>query len=148
MTFAEKRQLRSCKRHELSTHHEIPLDKVQLLRKAFLGCIPSSTLDLIIVIVQASDVTSRKFGNFASWSPDTTANIENLHSLLDANGVGKIMLMSGNGLSKRFSICKSAKVERLAPSILVKVGYEVIIARSTSTRRTDRAFRQLTVESM
>lgn len=86
------------------------------------------TVDLVVVVVQTGDVCAGELGNLSCRSTDTTANIKNLHALLDANLVCKIVLMAGNGLVEGLANGETAEVERLAPAELVDVGGKVVVA--------------------
>lgn len=69
------------------------------------------TLDLVIIVVEASDVASGELSDLAGRSADTAANIENLHSLLDANAVGQIVLVASDSLVERLALGEAAEVE-------------------------------------
>ena len=109
-------------RVRIRAYHEVTLDKVQLLGEAFLHSIVSSTINLVVVVVEAGDVSAGKFGNLTSRTTDTAANIEDLHALLNAYRVRKVVLMASDGLAEGFVVGEAAKVEALAPTILVEVG--------------------------
>lgn len=87
-----------------------------------------STLNLVVVVVKTSDVGASELGDLASGTTNTATDIENLHALLDANLVSKVVLMAGNGLVKGLALGESAEVERLAPAILVEIGSKVVVA--------------------
>lgn len=101
------------------THHEVALDKGQLLGEALLGSVVGSTLDLVVVVVQAGDVGTSELGNLTSRATDTAADIENAHVLLDADLVGEVVLVAGNGLVEGLAEGVAAEVEGLAPTVLV-----------------------------
>jgi len=83
---------------------------------------------LVVVIIQASDVGAGELGNLSGRATDATAHVQHPHALLDVDLMGKVVLMPGNGLVKRLAVRKAAEVEGLAPSVLVDVGREVVIA--------------------
>ncbi len=87
-----------------------------------------STVNLVVVVVETGDVRIGELGNLARRSADTTANVQHLHALLDADLRGKVVLVAGNGLVERLAGGESAEVEALAPSVLVDVGGEVVVA--------------------
>jgi hypothetical protein len=87
-----------------------------------------STVDLVVVIVETSDVSTGKLGDLTGRATYTTANIENLHALLHAHAVGKVMLMTGDSLVEGFAVGEAAEVEGLAPAIFVEIGCQVIVA--------------------
>lgn len=69
-----------------------------------------------------------ELGDLASRATNTATNVKDSHALLDANRMREIVLMPGNSLVERLAIREFAKVEGLAPSILVNVGGEVVVA--------------------
>jgi len=71
-----------------TTHHEIPLDKFQLVREPFLSRICSRTLNLVVVIVEAGNMSASKLCNLARRAANTAANIKHAHAILDADVVG------------------------------------------------------------
>jgi 4-hydroxy-3-methylbut-2-enyl diphosphate reductase IspH len=103
------------------------------VRQAFLLCIPRSTLNLVIVIVQANNIDARKLDNLASRAAHTASHIENTHVIAQAHLVRKVVFMTGNGLIERFTVSKAAKMEALAPAVLVEVGCEVIVMSGQSS---------------
>jgi hypothetical protein len=114
---------------DTATYHEVALDEFQLVGQTLLESVVGGTLDLVIVVVQTGNVSTGELGNLAGRAADTTTNVEDLHSLLDADAVGKIVLVTGNGLAERFAVGEAAEVERLAPAVFVQIGGEVVIAR-------------------
>ena len=110
------------------TYHEVTLDKVELVRKALLGGIMRRTFDLIVVVVQAGDMASGELGDLTGGATNTAPDVEHPHTLLDANRVREVVLVAGNGLVERLAVGEAAEVEGLAPSILVEVGREVVVA--------------------
>ena len=88
-----------------------------------------STVDLVVIVVEAGDVSTRELGNLTGRATDTTADVENLHSLLDPHAVGEVVLMASNGLVEGFAVGEAAEVEGLAPAILVEVGCQVVVAK-------------------
>lgn len=109
-------------------YHKVTLDVSQLVRKLLLLCVVNRTVNLVVVVVQTGDVCAGEFGDLSCGSADTAANIKDLHALLDANLVCKVVLMTGNGLVEGLADGETAEVERLAPSELVDVGGKVVVA--------------------
>lgn len=109
-------------------YHEVSLDVGQLVRKLLLLCVVDRTVNLVVVVVQTGDVCAGELGDLSCGSADTAANIKDLHALLDANLVCKVVLMAGNGLVEGLADGETAEVERLAPSELVDVGGKVVVA--------------------
>ena len=65
--------------------------------------------------------------DFAGWSSNTTANIEDIVSIFDTNPRGEIVLVASNGLVERFTVGETAEVEGLAPAIFVEICSEVVV---------------------
>ena len=105
--------------------------------KALFLSITSSTLNLIVVIVQTSDVSTGELGNFSSRATNATSHVEDLVSVFDANLGCEVMFVAGNGLVETLAIREAAKVEGLAPAIFIKIGGEVVITRYCQKRRVD-----------
>lgn len=99
------------------------------MRQALLFGIGSSTLNLVIVVVQTSDVSTGELCNLPGRSSNTTANVKNSVSILDANFGSEVVLVAGNGLVEPLSIGETAEMEGLAPAILVEIGCEVVVTR-------------------
>lgn len=97
------------------------------------------TINLVVIVVQAGDVGTGELGDLAGRTADTAADIEDLHSLLDANAVGKIVLVTGDGLLERLAMGKAAEMERLSPSVLVQISGEIVVASQerSETSSTD-----------
>lgn len=113
---------------ECATHHEIALDEGKLICQAlFLGVV-GSPLDLVVVVVETRDVSTGELGDLACRPANAAADIQHFHALLDADLVGKIMLVSGNGLIEAFSERVAAKMERLAPTVFVQIGGEIVVS--------------------
>ena len=92
-------------------YHKVTLHEVQLVRKTLLLRISRGTFDLVIIVVQSSDVCAGELGNFSRWATNTTSNIKNFVSILDADFGRKVMFVAGNCLVEWFTVCESAEVE-------------------------------------
>lgn len=112
----------------METHHEITWHKVEQAGKAFLGRVVGRPLHLVCVEVETSDVRAGELDNLSGRSADAAADVKDLHARLDACLVRNVVFVSGDGLSEPLAVGESAEVERLTPSIFVKVGREVIIS--------------------
>lgn len=130
-TRTSARVIRTCR--AIGTYHEVTLDKLELVREALLLSIVGRAVNLVVVVVQAGDMTSSELGNLAGRTADTAANVKDPHALLDSDAVCEVMLVAGNGLEKGLADAEAAEVERLAPSVFVKVGREVVIARPATS---------------
>lgn len=92
-----------------------------------MGC----AVDLIVVVVEASDASASELGNLAGGTANTTTNIKNLHALLHVHSVREVVLVAGDSLVERLADGEAAEVERLSPSIFVQVGRQVVVAGYT-----------------
>lgn len=108
--------------------HEVALDEGELVGETSLDGILCRSVDLVVVIVQARDMGVGELGDLAGGTTDTTANIQNLHALLDADLGGQVVLVAGNGCVKALALGEPTEVEGLAPAILVKVSGQVVVA--------------------
>lgn len=86
-----------------------------------------STLDLVIVVVQANDIGAGEFDHFSCWTTNTASDVQNSLALLHVHDVGEVVLVTGNCLFEWLAVCESAEVEGLAPAVLVEIGSEVVI---------------------
>lgn len=109
------------------TYHKIALYKGQLIRHSLLGSVVCSALDLVVVVVQASDMRTSEFGNLPRRSSNTASDIQDSVSLLDANLCSQVVLVARNGLEERFTVRESAEVERLSPAVFIEVGSQVVV---------------------
>lgn len=94
-----------------TTHHKVSFDKVHLFRQTLLGGIVSGTVNLVVVIVEARNLSTGELCDFSSRAADATANIENLHAFLDVHAVGKVVLVASYGLAKRFTSREATKMK-------------------------------------
>ena len=114
---------------EISRHayHEVTLDKVELVGETLLCSVVGSSLDLVVVVVETSNVCARELDNLSSRATNTTTNIQDLHVVLEIHDVSEVVLVTGNGLSEGLAVGETAEVERLTPAVLVKVGGQVVV---------------------
>lgn len=103
-----------------------------MLGKALLLGIVGCSVDLVVVVVETSDVAAGELCNLTGRATDTAADIEDFHALLDTNGVGQVVLVTGNCLVKGLAVGESAEVERLAPAILVQIRRQVVVVSRES----------------
>src|SRR5438045_1214526 len=85
------------------------------------------TFDLIVVVVQSSNMASCEFHHFSCRPTNAAADVKHFHSFMNANFMSHVVLMARNGLLEGFSVCETAEVKGLAPTIFIKVSYEVVI---------------------
>lgn len=108
--------------------HEVALDEGHLVGETLLVGVVGGAVDLVVVVVQTSDVSTSELDHLASGTTDTTADIQNLHVLGDTSHVGEVVLVTGNGLVERLTVGETAEVEGGAPSVLVEIGSQVVVA--------------------
>ena len=89
--------------------------------------IPSRTLNLVVIVVQPSNVCASELCDFAGWPSNTTANVEDFVSVFDTDLRGEIVLMASNSLVERFTVGEATEVERLAPAVLVEICSEIVV---------------------
>lgn len=109
------------------SYHEVTLDKVELVRKTLLSSVVGGSLNLVVVVVETSNICAREFDNLSGRATNTTTNIQNLHVVLEVHDVGEVVFVTGECLSERLAECETAEVEGLAPTVLVKVGSQVVV---------------------
>ena len=107
--------------------HEITLGEGDLLVKALLLGVHGAALDLVVVVVEAHDVAASELGDLSCGSTNTTADIQDVHALLEAHLECEVVLVSGGGLLEGLTLAVAAEVEALAPTVLVKVCGEVVV---------------------
>ena len=109
------------------SYHEVTLDKVELVRKTLLSSVVGGSLNLVVVVVETSNICARELDNLSSRATNTTTNIQDLHVVLEVHDVGEVVFVTGESLSERLAECETAEVEGLAPTVLVKVGSQVVV---------------------
>lgn len=108
-------------------YHEVTLDKVELVRKTLLSSVVGGSLNLVVVVVETSNICARELDNLPGRATNTTTNIQNLHVVLEVHDVGEVVFVTGESLFERLAECETAEVEGLAPTVLVKVGSQVVV---------------------
>jgi len=108
-------------------YHEIALHELKLARETLLDSILRRTLNLVIVVVETSNVGISELGNLSGRTTDTAPNIEHLHAGLDTDIHGQKVLMASNSLVKSLAGGVAAEVEGLAPAIFVQIGREIVV---------------------
>jgi hypothetical protein len=93
------------------TYHEVTLDKLQLVGKTLFLSISSCSLNLVVIVVQSSDMSACELCNLSSWSSYTTPNIKHFVAIRDTDLCSKIMFVTGNGLVEWLAVCKAAEME-------------------------------------
>jgi hypothetical protein len=83
MTFAARHVSQIRRSQSFETDHKVSLYKIQLVRKTLLCSISSGSLDLVVIVVESSDLGSGELGNLSSWTAHTTADIEDFHAIPD-----------------------------------------------------------------
>lgn len=108
--------------------HEVTLGEAELVRQTIALGIPRRTLNLVVVVVETDDIGVRELNNLTSWTTNTTADIQNLHTILNPHAVSKVVFVTGNGLEEGLAAGESTEVERGSPSVLIEVGSKVVVA--------------------
>jgi intracellular sulfur oxidation DsrE/DsrF family protein len=78
---------------------------------------------------------SSEFCDFSCRPSNSTANIQNLVSILDTDFGSEIVLVAGNGLVEGFTERESAEMERLSPSVLVYICPQVVVSTLISKKK-------------
>jgi hypothetical protein len=79
--------------------------------KSLLLGVPSCALNLVVIVVQPSDMSTGELCNFSSRSSNSAANVKNLVSIFDSDFGCEVVFVAGNCLVEAFTIRKTAKVE-------------------------------------
>ncbi len=108
--------------------HEITLDELDLSGEAGLLGVLACTLDLVIVVVETNDVDVGETSDLTSGTTDTATDIEDAHLGLESHLVGKVVLVTGDGLHESLTGVVTSKVEVLTPAVLVEVGGTIVVA--------------------
>jgi hypothetical protein len=108
-------------------YHEVTLDEIELVGETLLCSVVGGSLDLVVVVVETSDVCARELDNLSGRATNTTTDIEDLHVVLEVHDVGEVVLVTGNGLFEGLAVGETAEVERLTPTVLVKIGGQVVV---------------------
>lgn len=69
------------------------------------------TLNLIIIVVETSDMCAGKLCDFSRWSSNTTSHIKNSLTIFQLHLCRQVMLVTGDGLVEWFAICVAAEME-------------------------------------
>lgn len=93
------------------------------------------SVDLVVIVVETSYVGARELGNLSGRSTNTAAYVKDLHSLLDPDAMGKVVFVTGDGLTEGLAMGEAAEVERLAPSVLVQISGKIVIAAPYEVRQ-------------
>lgn len=91
--------------------HEISLDECLLGRKLCLLSIMCSPINLVIVVVETSNMAPSESCDFSGRSSNTTSDIQNLVSILDTNLCSEVVFVASNGSVETFTVCESAEME-------------------------------------
>lgn len=89
-----------------------------------------SSLNLVVVVVQANDVGVGEAADLTSWSSNTTSDIENEGVWLDSDLGSKEMLVSGNGLVETLSWVETAEMETVKDLLSVTVETTRVLQRA------------------
>lgn len=95
----------------VATYHEVALDKLQLVRKALLLRVPGGTINLVVVVVETSDVGTRELADLAGRATNTATNIKNIHVVPQAHDVSEVVLVTGKSLLEGLAVGEAAEME-------------------------------------
>jgi len=84
-----------------------------------------TSLDLIIVVVDASDVTFAEACNVSHGSTDTAANVQDTEALFDFELVGEVVLVASDRGLESFALVANGEVEGLSPTPKVEIGRQI-----------------------
>lgn len=112
----------------VSAYHKVTLNKLELVRQTFPGCVPRCTSNLVLIDVEPGDVAASKLHNFPCRATHTATNVEDFHIALDADTGCQVVLVTGDGLREGLSVCEPAKMKGFTPSVFVKVRGKVIVS--------------------
>jgi hypothetical protein len=109
------------------SYHKVTLGELELVRQTLLLGIPSGTLNLVVVVVEANNVDAGELDNLSCRSSNTAPNIEDAHVVPQTHLMCEVVLVASNGLVERLSVGIATEVKALAPAILVQVSREVVV---------------------
>jgi hypothetical protein len=72
-------------------------------------------------------MSSCELDNLASWSTNTTPNVEDLHTGLDTDVVGEVVFVSSDSTVKGLAVGKTTEMKTLRPSVLVEICGKVVV---------------------
>lgn len=98
--------------------HKVTLNKFTPVLQACGDGVAAGAVDLVVVVVEASDVGAREVANLARGAANATANVEDLEMRLDGHVGGKEVLMPGDGLLEGLAWVEAAEVEGGSPGVL------------------------------
>ena len=93
------------------TYHEVTLDEIQLITQTLLLRIMRRTLNLIIIVIETSDMCARELCDFSCWSSNTTSYIQNPLAILQLHLCSEVMFVAGDGLVEWFTVSVAAEME-------------------------------------
>jgi hypothetical protein len=99
------------RRRELGAYHEVTLDELVLVGNSGQLRVVGRTLNLVVVVVQSDDIDIGEPRHLARRTADTASDVENGHARLQAHHVGKVVLVTGNGLVEALALVEPAEVE-------------------------------------
>lgn len=108
--------------------HKVTLHERDLAIDARLFRVLPRSLNLEIVVVQANNIDVCEAGDFAGWSTDTTANIQDAHAGAEDHLGREVVLVARDGSGEALALVEPGKVERLAPPIFVQFRYGIVVA--------------------
>jgi hypothetical protein len=108
--------------------HKVTFDKLDLILQTSSLGVPTRAANLEFIVVQTNYFRIRETGNLPGGATDTTANIKNAHPGTKGHLRGEIVFVASKGRGERLALIESREVERLGPTILVKLCSAVVVA--------------------
>mmetsp|Transcript_83623 Transcript_83623/g.125409 ORF Transcript_83623/g.125409 Transcript_83623/m.125409 type:complete len:202 (-) Transcript_83623:140-745(-) len=105
---------------------EITLNRLAQVSQTHVSTVLVTNVDLVLVDGDTSDSGSAEDSDVAHRSTHTATNIQAAHALLEAKARGKEVLGTLDGLVEGLVLVARTEMERLSPSILVKVSDDVV----------------------
>jgi len=108
--------------------HKVTFNKSDLFLQACSLGVPASAADLEFIVVQTNYFNIRETSNLSGRAADATANIENTHPGTKGHLRSEIVFVASKGCGERLALIEAREVERLGPTILVKLCSAVVVA--------------------
>jgi hypothetical protein len=108
--------------------HKVTLDKLDLILQTSSLGVPTRAANLECVVVQTDYFRVRETSYLPSGATDTTTDVKNAHPRTKGHLRGEIVFVASKGCGERLALIESREVERLGPTILVKLCGAVVVA--------------------
>jgi hypothetical protein len=105
---------------------EVSLDQLALVAQAVGLVVFISDFNLVVVNGDALNGSTREHGNVAHGAANTASNVKHLHSGLEAEATGQVILSALDTLHEGLVVEARAEVETLSPAPLVEISHQVV----------------------